>query len=121
MFTEKNRTLIAVTNTNDSGAAAVPVVLNSLGDLRNFVTRLPYKELGAEVLQAPFEVMHQPKKRGRPQIRTAEYWREYYTRKQREWRAAHPRIRTGGPNRDTQITDVRVSAALATGHTTWRE
>src|SRR5436189_4838803 len=30
-------------------------------------------------------------KRGRPRIRTAEYWREYYTRKQREWRAAHPR------------------------------
>ena len=29
-------------------------------------------------------------KRGRPRIRTAEYWREYYTRKQREWRAAHP-------------------------------
>jgi hypothetical protein len=31
------------------------------------------------------------KKRGRRRIRTAEYWREYYTRKQREWRAAHPR------------------------------
>jgi hypothetical protein len=31
---------------------------------------------------------------GRRRIRTAEYWREYYTRKQREWRAAHPRIRT---------------------------
>ena len=24
-----------------------------------------------------------------------EYWREYYTRKQREWRAAHLPIRTG--------------------------
>ena len=33
--------------------------------------------------------------RSRPRIRTAEYWWEYYARKQREWRAAHPRIRTG--------------------------
>jgi len=33
------------------------------------------------------------KKRGRRRIRTAEYWRAYYTRKQREWRAAHPRVR----------------------------
>jgi hypothetical protein len=33
--------------------------------------------------------MDKKKKRGRPRIRTAEYWREYYTRKQREWRAAH--------------------------------
>jgi non-specific serine/threonine protein kinase len=33
------------------------------------------------------------KKRGRHRIRTAEYWRAYYTRKQREWRAAHPRAR----------------------------
>ena len=40
--------------------------------------------------------MGKKKKRGRPRIRTAEYWREYYTRKQREWRAAHPGIRTGG-------------------------
>src|SRR5579885_239351 len=30
------------------------------------------------------------KRRGRPRIRTARYWREYYARKQREWRAAHP-------------------------------
>ncbi len=28
-------------------------------------------------------------KRGRPRIRSAEYWRAYYARKQREWRAAH--------------------------------
>jgi hypothetical protein len=28
-------------------------------------------------------------KRGRPRIRSPEYWRAYYTRKQREWRAAH--------------------------------
>jgi hypothetical protein len=27
--------------------------------------------------------------RGRPRIRSAEYWRAYYTQKQREWRAAH--------------------------------
>ncbi len=33
------------------------------------------------------------KKRGRRRIRSAEYWRAYYTRKQREWRAAHPRAR----------------------------
>ena len=33
------------------------------------------------------------KKRGRRRIRSAEYWRVYYTRKQREWRAAHPRAR----------------------------
>jgi hypothetical protein len=29
------------------------------------------------------------KKRGRPRIRTAKYWREYYRQKQREWRAVH--------------------------------
>ncbi len=29
------------------------------------------------------------KKRGRHRIRSPEYWRAYYTRKQREWRAAH--------------------------------
>jgi hypothetical protein len=34
------------------------------------------------------------KKRGRRRIRSAEYWRAYYTQKQREWRAAHPRMRT---------------------------
>jgi hypothetical protein len=33
------------------------------------------------------------KKRGRRQMRSTEYWRAYYTRKQREWRAAHPRHR----------------------------
>jgi hypothetical protein len=43
-----------------------------------------------------FDFMGKKKKRGRPRIRTAEYWREYYTRKQREWRAAHPGIRTRG-------------------------
>jgi len=37
-----------------------------------------------------FDVMEKIEKRGRRRIRTAEYWREYYTRKQREWRAAHP-------------------------------
>jgi hypothetical protein len=29
------------------------------------------------------------KTRGRPRIRSAEYWRAYYTQKQREWRAVH--------------------------------
>jgi hypothetical protein len=33
--------------------------------------------------------MGEKKKRGRPRIRTAEYWREYYRNKQREWRAVH--------------------------------
>jgi hypothetical protein len=33
--------------------------------------------------------MGEKKKRGRPRIRTAEYWREYYKIKQREWRAIH--------------------------------
>jgi hypothetical protein len=33
--------------------------------------------------------MGEKKKRGRPRIRTAEYWREYYRMKQREWRAVH--------------------------------
>src|SRR6266849_4003479 len=89
-------------------------------DFRNFVARFPYRELDAEALQALFEVMHQDKKRGRPQIRTAEYWREYYTRKQREWRAAHPRIRTRGSHENSQITDVRASAALAARHATER-
>jgi hypothetical protein len=37
---------------------------------------------------------------GGQRMRTAEYWREYYTRKQREWRAAHPRIRTVGKQRN---------------------
>jgi hypothetical protein len=37
--------------------------------------------------------MDKIKKRGRRRIRTAQYWREYYTRKQREWRAAHPQWR----------------------------
>jgi hypothetical protein len=41
-----------------------------------------------------FDLMGKTKGRGRPRIRTAEYWREYYRRKQREWRAAHPRIGT---------------------------
>jgi hypothetical protein len=31
--------------------------------------------------------------RGRRRIRSAEYWRAYYTQKQREWRATHPRAR----------------------------
>jgi hypothetical protein len=39
--------------------------------------------------------MAEKKKRGRRRIRSAEYWREYYTLKQREWRAAHPRTKTG--------------------------
>ena len=34
------------------------------------------------------------KKRGRHRIRSAEYCRAYYTQKQREWRAAHPRARS---------------------------
>ena len=33
--------------------------------------------------------MAEKKKRGRPPIRTAAYWREYYRQKQREWRAVH--------------------------------
>jgi len=33
--------------------------------------------------------MPEKKKRGRPRIRTAAYWREYYRQKQREWRAVH--------------------------------
>ena len=33
--------------------------------------------------------MAEKKKRGRPRIRTAAYWREYYRQKQREWRAVH--------------------------------
>jgi hypothetical protein len=41
-------------------------------------------------------------KRGRPRIRTAEYWRQYYTLKQREWRAAHPRRRTGAKTTKTK-------------------
>jgi hypothetical protein len=41
-----------------------------------------------------FDLVIKIKKRGRPRIRTAEYWREYYTRKQREWRAAHLQIKT---------------------------
>jgi len=37
-----------------------------------------------------FDLMDKVEKRGWRRIRTAQYWREYYTRKQREWRAAHP-------------------------------
>jgi hypothetical protein len=36
-----------------------------------------------------FDSMPKRKKRGRPRIRTAAYWREYYRQKQREWRAVH--------------------------------
>jgi hypothetical protein len=47
------------------------------------------KEFGPPVPKAtPVEKIE---KRGRPRIRTTEYWRAYYTRKQREWRAAHSR------------------------------
>src|SRR6266404_5665243 len=91
-------------------------------DFRNFVAPFPYKRLvAANVAASPFHVMYQVRKRGRPQIRTAEYWREYYTRKQREWRAAHPRIRTRGSHGNAQITDVRASAVLAARHATERE
>jgi hypothetical protein len=41
------------------------------------------------------------KKRGRPRVRTAAYWREYYRLKQREWRAAHLRIKTRLPSKRT--------------------
>lgn len=60
--------------------------------------REPWPVISGEELCYPpgyFDLMAKIKKRGRPRIRTAEYWREYYTRKQREWRAAHPRIRRG--------------------------
>src|SRR5213082_4062148 len=54
------------------------------------------------------EFMGRKKKRGRPRIRTPEYYREYYRRKQREWRAAHPRIRTGRKQRKRAVTHRRV-------------
>jgi hypothetical protein len=38
-----------------------------------------------------FDLVGKIEKRGRPRIPTAEYWRAYYTPKQREWRAARPR------------------------------
>jgi hypothetical protein len=41
-----------------------------------------------------FDFTDKTKKRGRPRIHTAAYWREYYRLKQREWRAAHPRPKT---------------------------
>src|SRR5713101_6700854 len=50
------------------------------------------------------------KKRGRPRIRTAEYWREYYTRKQREWRAAHLRIRTTRTQKQRRANDRRAAS-----------
>src|SRR5207248_4464996 len=57
-----------------------------------------------------FDPMDKIKKRGRPRIRTAEYWRDYYTRKQREWRAAHPRIRRGrGRSRPGPMTPTRAN------------
>src|SRR5258705_7174826 len=91
-------------------------------DFRNFVTRFPYKRLAAaQCAASPLHVMHQGKKRGRPQIRTAEYWREYYKRKKREWGAAHPRIKTHGSQRNTQKNDVRANAALAATQTPQRE
>src|SRR5437762_13035969 len=40
-------------------------------------------------LRPPICVEPNVKKRGRRRIRSAEYWRAYYTRKQREWRAAN--------------------------------
>src|SRR6266496_841532 len=56
------------------------------------------------------DFMGKKKKRGRPRIRTAEYWREYYTRKQREWRAAHPRIRTRQTLKQRRANDRRAAS-----------
>src|SRR5262249_47889996 len=39
---------------------------------------------------ACFDLMDKVERRGRPRIRTAQYWREDYKRKQRGWGAAHP-------------------------------
>src|SRR6266487_6135333 len=50
------------------------------------------------------DFMGTKKKRGRRRIRTVEYWRKFYRQKQREWRAAHPRIRkTTRSNRESPI------------------
>jgi hypothetical protein len=57
-----------------------------------------------------WNLMARSKKRGRPRIRTADYWREYYTRKQREWRAAHPRTSTPRrPGQRKAMTTARAS------------
>jgi excisionase family DNA binding protein len=50
------------------------------------------------------------KRRGRPPIRTAAYWREYYRVKQQEWRAAHQRPKL---NRE-QLAQSVVPAAFRT-------
>ena len=55
------------------------------------------------------DLMNRIKKRGRPRIRTAEYWREYYTRKQREWRAAHPRSEAERKKTPRRATHRRVN------------
>jgi len=57
-----------------------------------------------------FDLMIKIRKRGRPRIRTAEYWREYYARKQREWRAAHLPIRTGRTQKQRRANDRRAAS-----------
>ena len=86
-----------------NGLRSVRVDRPYLVYIRRFVRfledfREPWPVISGEELCYPpgyFDLMAKIKKRGRPRIRTAEYWGEYYTRKQREWRAAHPRIRRG--------------------------
>jgi hypothetical protein len=48
--------------------------------------------------------MSEKKNRGRPRIRTAAYWREYYRQKQREWRAVH--LYGCSPNCVTRVFDL---------------
>src|SRR5437879_11890642 len=105
-----------------AAAAGDSAVLNCVfGIFGTSLRGFHIRDWGGQRAASPLHVMHQDKKRGRPQIRTAEYWREYYTRKPREWRAAHPAIRTSRSNGNSQITAVRASAALAARHTTERE
>jgi hypothetical protein len=81
---------------NNTGGQAAPLLVHLRRFFRfcenfgNFVPRFPEK---CVLRGGYYDFMPKIKKRGRPRIRTAEYWREYYTRKQREWRAAHPRVR----------------------------
>src|SRR5947208_16469779 len=87
------------------------------GNLKVFVTGFDFCLCCGVGSFGYFDFMGKRKGAGRPPIRTAEYWREYYTRKQREWRAAHPRIKTKAKTKTTaQSTKIaRKSREQSTG------
>ena len=87
---------------------------NSRRSLRSssWRTPLPFQLLDV----ASFDLMDKVEKRGRPRIRTAQYWREYYTRKQREWRAAPPSMEKTSETKTSRRMTALLSDCRAHGH-----